>query len=632
MKKILLLLLFTPLFFSTTEAQIGAVTPHRFDVLNYELHLDLYDNFLPPYPSLYYATEIITLEVDSTLSALVFDAKKSKLIVDSVAFPAISFVQDADYVTITLNTTYNPDDTLVIPIYYHHKDVVDPSFYAYNGYIYTDCEPEGAHNWFVCYDKPTDKATVEIYVSGPENAEIAANGSLLNTTVTDGIKTFHWKSRDPMSTYLVALVGKTNYNLDINYWHPLTHPEDSIPLTYYYANSEDIGTTETTMPLMLDYFSELYGDYPFEKYANASSIEFYSEGMENQSVTIICKNCWSEWLLSHELAHQWFGDLISPKSWADIFMNEGFASYNELLWGTHLTGIDALEDSITEYANYYFDENPGFPISMESWATHTPPFDTLFNDVITYVKAPCVIHMLRNVVGDSTFFATLKAYTTDTFNFMYKNVSIDDFAAYFSENSGITLDYFFDEWLKQPNHPVYANTYYVYPEVDASTVNYTINQTQLDPPFFTMPVELLFNFSDGSDTLITIFNNVNNQNFNFHFSKIVTAVTFDPENKIVLKEFSYTSPINTPDIPLNVSIFPNPSDNNFNISFTLDKPETVTLKLLNMQGEMVYTNRQGIINTGHHTISLQTEGLNAGTYLLLITTESAANSYIIIKN
>lgn len=80
-------------------------------------------------------------------------------------------------------------------------------------------------------------------------------------------------------------------------------------------------------------------------------------------------------------------------------------------------------------------------------------------------------------------FATLKAYTTDTFNFMYKNVSIDDFAAYFSENSGITLDYFFDEWLKQPNHPVYANTYYVYPEVDASTVNYTINQTQLDPPF-----------------------------------------------------------------------------------------------------------------------------------------------------
>ncbi|MBK8345255.1 MAG: T9SS type A sorting domain-containing protein [Bacteroidetes bacterium] len=168
--------------------------------------------------------------------------------------------------------------------------------------------------------------------------------------------------------------------------------------------------------------------------------------------------------------------------------------------------------------------------------------------------------------------------------------------------------------------------------MDASTVNYTINQTQLDPPFFTMPVELLFNFSDGSDTLITIFNNVNNQNFNFHFSKIVTAVTFDPENKIVLKEFSYTSPINTPDIPLNVSIFPNPSDNNFNISFTLDKPETVTLKLLNMQGEMVYTNRQGIINTGHHTISLQTEGLNAGTYLLLITTESAANSYIIIKN
>src|SRR5205085_12409481 len=97
---------------------------------------------------------------------------------------------------------------------------------------------------------------------------------------------YHWQSKDPLSTYLIAMAGKINFDLDILHWHPLTHPEDSIPVSFYYASAEDPGAAKEHTLAMMDYFSNLYGDYPFEKYGTASSIDFYSEGMENQSISI----------------------------------------------------------------------------------------------------------------------------------------------------------------------------------------------------------------------------------------------------------------------------------------------------------------------------------------------------------
>ena len=609
------------LFSGIASAQPFEQIHHSYNVLNYELHIDLSDVFSPPYPSLFYATEIITLQIDSTLNSISLDSKKSKLIIDSVGYPAIAFTQDAASTTITLDATYTPGAIINLPVYYHHKNVVDESFYAYNGYMYTDSEPDGAHSWFPCWDKPTDKATVELFITSPADVKIGSNGSLIDSTIIGDLIIYHWKSEDPMCTYLVAMVGKKDFIKSVDYWHPLAAPADSIPLYYYYASGENIGDTKTQLPQMLDYFSSLYGDYPFEKYAMGSSIEFYSEGMENQGMTIICKNCWEDWLTAHELAHHWFGDLISPKSWADIFMNEGFASYNQLLWGTHDTGISALEDSIQDYADYYLSFNPGFPISMDYWSTYTPSFDTLFNDVITYTKAPCVMHMLRNVLGDEVFFNTLKAYTSDTTDFRFKNVSIQDFNTFVNNYTGMDLDYFFDEWIFQPNHPVYENISIVTPLEDSWELSYTIHQAQTNPPFFTMPVELLINFSDGTDSLIEVFNNLNDQLFMFSFSKHPLSVVFDPANKIVLKEATITSAITEINTTNKFNLFPNPAGNYVILQFNLPDETVVNFQLRDLADSIILNLPQNKFPDGENEIQLDLKNIPAGIYFLVMKTK-----------
>lgn len=610
--------LFTGLIFfvcRTVFAQPFEQITHTYDVLNYELHVDLSSNFLPPYPSLFYASEKITVAIDSVADHLDLNAKYAKLKIDSVGAPAVGFTHSGDSLQIQLDHSYSPGDTLTFLIWYHHKNVLDESYYAYNGYIYTDCEPEGARNWFPCFDHPYDKATVELFATVPSNAELASNGSLIDTVLNGDEATFHWKSTDPMSTYLVTMVGKTNYVKDVDYWHPTAAPDDSIPLYYYYAAGENIGTIETTLPQMMDYFSGLYGDYPFEKYGNASSIDFYSEGMENQSMTIICKNCWSEWLIAHELSHQWFGDLISPKSWADIFLNEGFASYNELLWGTHDAPAAVMEDSIVDYTNYYFAHNPGFPIAMEEWAVNTPPFDTLFNGVITYTKAPCVIHTLRNVLGDSVFFSVLKSYTTDSTDFRFKNANIHDLNAFFNSATGMDLNYFFDEWIYQPNHPVYANTYTVSGTAPMWTVEFTIHQTQSDPPFFTMPAEIRIVYDDDDDTTITVFNNMNDQSFSFEVPKHPKLVEFDPDNKIPLKESSIIGAVADHQMhQLPLLEYPNPANGEIFLNFQLLSAAPVNITLTNITGTTVLVKNDIYGKAGNNLVSLCIENIPSGMY------------------
>lgn len=619
-------LLFISLITGTISAQPFEQIHHSYNVLNYELHIDLSDVFSPPYPSLFYASATISFQVDSTLNSIVLDAKKAKLIIDSVGYPAIAFTQDAASTTITLDATYAPGALINLPVYYHHKNVVDESFYAYNGYMYTDSEPDGAHSWFPCWDKPTDKATVELFITSPADVKIGSNGSLMDSTIIGDLIIYHWKSEDPMCTYLVAMVGKKDFIKSVDYWHPLAAPADSIPLYYYYASGENIGDTKIQLPQMLDYFSSLYGDYPFEKYAMGSSIEFYSEGMENQGMTIICKNCWEDWLTAHELAHHWFGDLISPKSWADIFMNEGFAQYNEILWETHDADHAVLEDTIKEYADYYLEFNPGFPISMDYWSTYTPSFDTLFNGVITYTKAPCVMHMLRNVLGDELFFNTLRAYTSDTTDFRFKNVSIQDFNTFVNDYTGMDLDYFFDEWIFQPNHPVYSNAYAVMPDAGTWKVDYTILQTQSDPPFFKMPVELLIHFEDATDSLISIMNDVNDQLFSFNFSKHPVSVDFDPSNKIVLKEASVISGLTEINNVNQFKVFPNPANNFVRLEFNLPKETTANFILKDLTDSVMISLPQTKYPAGMNEIHMDLDNMPPGIYFLLMQTKESVST------
>jgi aminopeptidase N len=511
---------------------------HSFDVLNYKLNLDIYNCFLTPYPKSYTGWEIITIRADTALNAITLNAVSTSLVIDSVRTAGVSFTHASDILTINLNRTYTVGEQADVKIYFRHNNITDNAFYTSAGMVFTDCEPEGARKWFPCWDKPSDKATLDLTAKTPASAKLGSNGRLADSTTVADSTWFHWVSRDPLSTYLVVMSAKVNYGLNIVYWHKISNPNDSIPIRFYYNVGENPATMMQRIIPMTTQYSTLFGEHPFEKNGFATlNSQFPWGGMENQTLTSLCTNCWSENLISHEFSHQWFGDMITCGTWADVWLNEGFATYCEALWFEYTGGYTSYKNDINSDASGYLSSNPGWPIYNPSWAITTPPTNTLFNTAITYNKGACVLHMLRYMLGDTVFFSVLKSYATDTTNFKLKNSVTADFVTKANQVSGQDLTWFFDQWVYQPNHPVYANTYNI---TDLGggrwMVGFKAKQTQTNTVFHTMPVELRITFSTGPDTLFRVMNNVNNQVFAYRFSRQPTTFSFDPNNNIVLKQ------------------------------------------------------------------------------------------------
>ncbi|MGE5458134.1 MAG: M1 family aminopeptidase, partial [Methanococcaceae archaeon] len=266
--------------------------------------------------------------------------------------------------------------------------------------------------------------------------------------------------------------------------------------------------------------------------------QFTWGGMENQTLTTICTGCWGTNLISHEFAHQWFGDMITCATWADITLNEGFATYCEALYMEHTNGYMNYKAYIDADANEYKDYNPGWPIYNPDWAVTTPNVNKLFNTAITYDKGACVLHMLRYVMGDALFFQGLKNWSNA---FQYKSAYLSDLQQTMSNTFGNDLTWFFNQWYNTPNHPNYANNYYISDQGNSTwEVGFLAKQTQTSTGFFSMPLELKVTFTNGTDTTMKVFNNVNNQLFTFAFNKKPNAFYFDPNENIVLKNATLT--------------------------------------------------------------------------------------------
>ncbi len=597
---------------------------HSFDVLNYTLSLDLYKNF-PATGGLrtFTASNTVTFRVDSTLNSIQLDAVNTSLAIDSILLGGKkkNLTHAANILTIFLDTTYQTGDTVQVKIFYRHNNAMDGAFYVQSdGMVFTDCEPEGARKWFPCWDRPSDKATLDLTAKVPANVLLGSNGRLVDTTRNADTLTYHWKSRDPIATYLMVVTAKAGYNLDIVYWKKISNSNDSIPLMFFYSNGELVSTIKQRLPLMITQYSTLFGEHPFEKngFANISS-GFVWGGMENQTLTSLLPNGMAnENLVSHEFAHQWFGDMITCGTWADVWLNEGFATYCEALWYEYTGGYSLYKNDIIGDANYYLAYNPGRPIYNADWAVNTPSINTLFNTAMTYDKGACVLHMLRYVLGDSVFFASIKAYATDSANFRMKNSVTDDFAQKISAASGQNLGWFFDEWLKQPNHPVYQNLYSI--DTVANKVTVKLQQTQANPAFFTMPVELKFTFADATDTTLQVRNDMNPQLINFAFSKRPTKVVFDPNNNIVLKQATTLQATGVQPGELATLQFelgqnyPNPFNPVTNVQFTIADARFVSIIVFDILGKQITTILKTTMNPGRYTVQWDAADLPSGVY------------------
>ena len=537
MKKILYLI--TMIFSFSINLNAQDNSERQFNVISYSLDLNLYNCFIEPYPSSYSATEKITIMAETSIGQVSLDAFGGSLIIDSVGLNGTSFSHVNNFLSVNLDKFYDSSEVFDLMIYFRHKNVKDSSFMTGKGIVYTDCEPIGARRWFVCKDVPSDKAVTEIIARVPPGVIYGATGMLTDSLISNDTLIYKYVSNYPVATYLIAIAGKTDFRLQQDNWNN-NGSRENIPLRYYSQKGEtvfNINNVRSTVPEMLELFSKLFGPYPFEKLAFVTTDHQYQwGGMENQTLITLCPDCWLEELACHEVAHQWFGDLISPMKWSDIWLNEGFATYCEAIWAEYKSGYSGYKSAIDYEAGKYMRYNPGREIYNKDWDTSIPADSILFNDYLTYSKSACILHMYRYLVGDSLFFNSIELYANNP-EYMYGNISTGEFINFMSSVTNMDLLWFFGQWLMQPNHPIYQNRTNIKKISDAKwKVEYTINQVQTNSKFFRMPVELKIIFENGTDTIIKVDNNYNVQKFDLEFSSKPKRVIFDPDNQIVLKE------------------------------------------------------------------------------------------------
>lgn len=361
--------------------------------------------------------------------------------------------------------------------------------------VWTQGEPNGNRFWFPSFDHPNEKQTTEIVATVDAGFEALSNGSLVSREeAAEGTKTrFHWKQEQPHVSYLVTLVVG-EFTVVQEEWR-------GIPVTYYVEphRAADVQRTFGRTVEMLDFFSDRFGiQYPWQKYAQVVVEQFIVGGMENTSATTLTQRVMHDerasldsspdGLIAHELGHQWWGDLLTCKDWTHLWLNEGFATYCEVLWTEHKLGADERD-----YLLYSKSKS-----ARAGTAVKRPVVDfryeaprTMF-DSRAYPKGGWVLHMLRNRVGDDDFFRALERYGTA---YAYSSVETADLRRTFERLLGVSLDRFFHDWTDRPGHPVLkVSTKY---DSENKLVGITVKQTQ-DSEAFQFPLKIELTDADSS--------------------------------------------------------------------------------------------------------------------------------------
>lgn len=597
-------------------------TRHSYDVLKYRMEVNLHQCFTAPYPRSFSAKVTITLQADSAIGIVLLNAVNSSLQIDSTGLAGVSFSHSNDTLRVILDRTYQPGEILNINIFYHHKNVTDRAFYAGYGTLFTDNPPEGARKWLPCWDRPSDKAQWELVAGVKAPAMLVSNGLPVGEPVVSGDTIFyHWRSEQDIATYLIAFSAKINFECHLKYYQLNDTGEDSVPVMIYRKPGENISLIDTMIGPMTDFFTQKFGEYPFEKIGFATmNTQFPWGGMENQSIVHLRPNGYSDLdLIAHEHSHQWFGDMITCGTWADIWLNEGFGTYCQKLWVEYHEGAEAFNAQVNVIASQYLTGNPGWPLYQPEWAVKTPPADELYSVAMTYNKGACVLHMLRYVLGDDIFFHALKTYAQDT-SLRFRHAFTDDFIRIVNEASGQDLTWFFNQWVYGPNHPAYFNTF----QIDSLALNHwkvvaKVRQTQVNSPFFKMPVEILISFQNGSDTLIRVMNDHQDQIFEFFLQQTPVNLSFDPDRRIILKQASTVYQVQDTirnQENLLAQNHPNPFRKQTTIRYQVMKKTNVRISVFDSRGELADQLIDRVHTPGSFRLEYENSSLSPGSYVV----------------
>jgi aminopeptidase N len=547
------------------------------------------------------------------------------LTVDSVKYhnALITFTQAAgDILRINFATTLPINSLDSVTVYY--KGAPPNSGFgsfiqsSHNGVpiIWTLSEPYGAKDWWPCKQNLSDKIdSIDIIVKVPQINRVGSNGKLISENIVGTDKIYHWKSKYPITTYLVA-IAVTNYSYYSNFV-PLQVGTLEV-LNYVYPENLTMAQAQTPNIInIIKLYDSLTIEYPFasEKYGHA---QFgWGGGMEHQTMSFMGGFNYS--LLAHECAHQWFGDYITCGSWEDIWLNEGFATYFEGLTvqryfpANWMSWKQGKIGSITS-------QNGGSVLCDD-----TTNVGRIFSSRLTYDKGSYLLHMLRWKLGNVTFFNALKNYLNDPIlkNNFAKTATLK---SHLETASGQNLTNFFNQWYYNQGYPSYQLNWLQ----AANSVSLTINQTQSHPSvsFFEMPVPIKF-IGASKDTTITFNHTFSGQSFTTLLDFPVVSVQFDPNLWILSKNNTVVGINELTFNQLQLIVYPNPSKNNLTIEGLTANVPVQKIEIYDVLGKIVYTHKYNSLLS--EKIELNTSNLKTGVYNLFLHSNYGIKSHKFVK-
>lgn len=427
---------------------------------------------------------------------------------------------------------------------------------------WTQGEDEDSRFWFPCLDYPGQLATSEIRVQVPSGFTAISNGELINTEkVADGM-VYHWSQQQVHPTYLMTLA--------VGDFAEIADEWRGKPITYYVEKGREADGKRSMgkTPRMVEFLSNKYDyDYPYPKYAQVCVDDFIFGGMENTSTTLLTDRCLlderaatdnmrTESLVLHELAHQWFGDLVVIKHWSHAWIKEGMASYAEVFWTEAEYGKD-------DAAYYLLNEARSY-ISEDSTRYRRPIVTNVYREAIElydrhlYEKGACVYHMIRTILGDELFDQAIQTFVRDN---AHKTVETVDLLRAIDQATGYNLMFLFDQYVFRGGHPDYKVGYSW--DNDSKLAKLTVTQKQAkkdsnSKELFDLKIPVAFGYVTKNSTqpefkTFSLRIHQPEQSFYFPLEKKPDFISFDVGNN-----FLKTVTLNYPVSELKKQLFHDP--------------------------------------------------------------------------
>lgn len=544
---------------------------HDYDVTFYWLDLNVENNTIDISGNVTIQADVVVNELDTFAFELL-----DELTVDSVLINGIiqSHYNLNDEVFVPLQQPLAMGNQVSAQIFYHGTPPTGGFFSGIStqtsnqwgkDVTWTLSEPFNARQWWPCKQVLTDKADSSwVFLTTSDGNLAGSNGLLTAITTMPGDKIrFEWKSGYPIDYYLISFAVSEYQEYNI-YAKPDAMQGDSILVQNYVYNTPGCletykeGIDRTTD--FIELFSDLYSLYPFHEEKYGHCLTELGGGMEHQTMTTI--GGFGFGLVAHELGHMWFGDNITCATWSDIWINEGFATYSDYLANLYINGNNVAQQWMQNTHDNVMSQPGGSVYVPEDEVTYEN-VGRIFSGRLSYRKGASIIHMMRFEIGDDTlFFDAMKNFQQQFKDSVATGL---DFMNVVNATTGLDFTEFFDQWYFGEGYPTYDISWFQ----DENGMHFTSTQTTSTSitTLFKMKMEYKLDFSDGSDTVITVYQTSNVNSYTIPVSKTVTGIEVDPENWVLNKVGTISMGGQEIPYPARFFIGPNPVKDEMNIFF-----------------------------------------------------------------